>query len=117
MYLLMFTQVVTGLVRAGTDIYYPPFGAYIAAQVAAEGVDPASLVPYDKTGMDEDAARALGDFKGPFGQVHLYSAYSLMALILLHIFSVVWVEVRHKGSLISSIFSGRKIFTGPPEDQ
>ncbi len=52
MYLLMFTQVVTGLVRAGTDIYYPPFGAYIAAQVAAEGVDPASLVPYDKTGMD-----------------------------------------------------------------
>jgi Ni/Fe-hydrogenase 1 B-type cytochrome subunit len=117
MYLLMFTQVVTGLVRAGTDIYYPPFGSYVAAQVAAEGVDPASLVPYDKTGMDEEATKALGELKGPFGKVHLYSAYTLVALIFLHIISVVWVEVRHKGSLISSIFSGRKIFSGPPEDQ
>ncbi len=116
MYLLMFTQVVTGLVRAGTDIYYPPFGSYVAAQVAADGVDPSSLVPYDKTGMDEEASKALKEFKGPYGKVHLYSSYTLVALIFLHIFSVVWVEVRNRGSLISSIFSGRKIFSGLPED-
>lgn len=116
-YLLMFTQAVTGLVRAGTDIYYPPFGSYVVSQVAAEGVDPASLMPYDKTGVDEAAYKALGEFKGPFGMVHLYSAYTLMALILLHIFTVVRVEVRHPGSLIASIFSGRKVFSGPPEDQ
>jgi cytochrome b len=116
-YLLMFTQAVTGLVRAGTDIYYPPFGSYMAGQVAAEGVDPASLIPYDETGVDEAAYKALGNFKSPFGMVHLYSAYTLVALILLHIFTVVWVEVRNQGSLISSIFSGRKIFSGPPEDQ
>ena len=116
-YLLLFTMAVTGLVRAGTDIYYPPLGAYVASQVAAEGVDPASLIPYDKTGVDEVAYKALGEFKGPYGKVHLYSAYTLFALILLHIFTVVWVEVRNQGSLISSIFSGRKIFSGPPEDQ
>jgi Ni/Fe-hydrogenase 1 B-type cytochrome subunit len=116
-YLLMFTQALTGLVRAGTDIYYPPFGSYVASQVAAEGVDPASLIPYDKTGVDEAANKALGEFKGPFGTVHVYSSYTLIALILLHIFTVVLVEVRNEGSLISSIFSGRKIFSGPPEDQ
>jgi len=116
-YLLMFTQAVTGLVRAGTDIYYPPFGSYVASQVAAEGVEPASLIPYDETGVDKAAYKALGNFKSPFGVVHLYSAYTLVALILLHIFTVVLVEVRNKGSLISSIFSGRKIFSGPPEDQ
>ncbi len=113
----MFTQVVTGLLRAGTDIYYPPFGSYVASQVAAEGVDPASLIPYDKTGVDEAAYKALGEFKGPFGLAHLYSAYTLVALILLHIFTVVLVEARNRGSLISSIFSGRKIFSGTPEDQ
>jgi cytochrome b len=110
-------MAVTGMVRAGTDIYYPPFGSYVASQVAAEGVDPASLVPYDKTGVDEAAFKALGEFKGPFGMVHVYSSYTLIALILLHIFTVVLVEVRNHGSLISSIFSGRKIFSGPPEDQ
>jgi Ni,Fe-hydrogenase I cytochrome b subunit len=90
---------------------------HVAAQVAAEGVDPASLVPYDKTGMDEEASKALKEFKGPYGKVHIYSSYTLVALIFLHIFSVVWVEVRNRGSLISSIFSGRKIFSGPPGDQ
>ncbi len=116
-YLLMFTMAVTGLVRAGTDIYYPPFGSYVARQVAAEGVDPTSLIPYDKMGVDEAAYKALDEFKGPFGTVHVYSSYTLIALILLHIFTVVLVEVRNHGSLISSIFSGRKIFSGPPEDQ
>ncbi len=116
-YLLMFTMAVTGLVRAGTDIYYPPFGSYFASQVAKEGVDPASLVPYDKRHVDKAAYKALGKFKGPYGTVHLYSAYALLALIVLHIFAVVLVEVRYEGSLISSIFSGRKIFSSPPEDQ
>lgn len=116
MYLLLFTMMITGLVRAGTDIYYPPFGAYVASQVAAEGVDPASLVPYDKSAVDAVKYKAMGEFKHNWGSVHIYSSYALAALIFLHIFSVVRVEVRHRGSLISSIFSGKKIFSGSPEE-
>lgn len=115
-YVLLFTMAVTGLVRAGTDIYYPPFGSYVASYVAAEGVDPSSLVPYDKSAVDETRYKAVGEFKGTWGKVHIYSSYALALLILLHIISVVIVEVGQRGSLISSIFSGRKIFSGPPEE-
>lgn len=115
-YLLLFTMAITGLVRAGTDIYYPPFGAYVASQVAAEGVDPASLIPYDKAFVDAARYKAMGEFKHNWGTLHIYSSYALAVLIFLHIFSVVWVEVRHRGSLISSIFSGKKIFSGSAEE-
>jgi Ni,Fe-hydrogenase I cytochrome b subunit len=116
MYLLLFTMMITGLVRAGTDIYYPPFGAYVASQVAAEGIDPASLVPYDKSAVDAVKYKAMGEFKHIWGSVHIYSSYALAALIFLHIISEVRVEVRHRGSLIASIFSGKKIFSGSPEE-
>jgi len=33
---------------AGTDLLYPPIGAWIAERIAAQGVDPAALVPYAK---------------------------------------------------------------------
>jgi len=116
MYLLFFTMAITGLLRAGTDIYYPPMGSYFAGQVAADGVDPASLIPYDKSTVDADKYKAMGEFKQLWGTVHIYSSYTLMTLIFLHIFSVVRAEVRRPGSLISSIFSGKKIFSGPPEE-
>ena len=50
--ILLVLQAVTGLVLAGTDIYYPPFGYWIASWVAAPGVDPATIAPYDKAGID-----------------------------------------------------------------
>ena len=49
---LLILQAATGLVLAGTDIYYPPFGHWIANWIAAPGVDPSTIVPYDKTGVD-----------------------------------------------------------------
>ena len=50
--ILLLVQAVTGLVLAGTDIYYPPLGHWITAWIAAPGVDPSTIVPYDKTGID-----------------------------------------------------------------
>src|SRR5680860_1104742 len=35
--LLLVVQAVTGLLLAGTDIYYPPFGYWIASWIAAPG--------------------------------------------------------------------------------
>jgi cytochrome b len=55
--LLLVVQAVTGLVLAGTDIYYPPFGGWFAGWIAAPGVDPAAIVPYDKTGIDPRPGR------------------------------------------------------------
>ena len=113
---LMVVMAVTGLIRAGTDIYYPPFGAYVADYVAAPGTDPDSLVPYDPTGVDAEKLDRLKAFKGPFGKVHIYTSYILMFIIVVHIAAVVLTEVREGGSLISAMFTGRKVLSGKPVD-
>ena len=117
MMLMLISQAVTGLIRAGTDIYYPPFGSMYQQQIAAEGVDPATIKPYDKTGTDPEKAKELKAFKGPFGAIHIYTAYTLLAIILLHIFVVVRTEVKEGGSLVSAMFSGKKTLEREPEDR
>lgn len=43
LFLLLLVQVVTGLVLAGTDLFWPPFGGLIAEWVAAPGIDPGAI--------------------------------------------------------------------------
>ena len=114
--LLMAVMAVTGLIRAGTDIYYPPFGSLVAEYVAAPGTDPASLIPYDPAGMEPSRAERIKAFKKPFGSIHVYTAYMLMFLIIVHISAVVFTEVRDGGSIISAMFSGRKVLPRKPVD-
>jgi len=114
--IVLSVMAVTGLIRAGTDIYYPPFGSMVAEYVVSEGVDPASLKPYDKTGVDADRMKALGEIKGPFGDVHIYTSYFLMFLILLHVFVVVRTEIKEGGGLVSAMITGRKALSKEPED-
>ena len=45
LFLLLLVQVATGIVIAGTDLFWPPFGGWFAAWVAAPGVDPSLVVP------------------------------------------------------------------------
>ena len=116
MMISLLVMAVTGLVRAGTDIYYPPFGSIAAEYVAAEGVDPATLQPYDKTFVDAAKMKELSAFKGPFGEVHIYTSYFLMLMILLHIFAVAHVEITEGGGLVSAMISGRKTLRREPED-
>ena len=115
-YLLLLTMAVTGLVRAGTDIYYPPFGSLVAEYIAQPGTDPASILPYVDAGTDKDKVASLKAFKSPFGIVHLYSSYVLMFMIVLHIFFVVRTEVKEGGSLVTAMFTGKKILTKKPVD-
>ena len=117
MLLLLIVMAGTGLIRAGTDIYYPPFGTYVAEYVAAPDTDPASLVPYDPTGTIAEKADRLKAFKKPFGIIHLYSAYILMFIIVIHIAAVVYTEVREGGGIISAMFTGRKVLSGKPVDE
>ena len=113
---LMLVLAISGLVRAGTDVYYPPFGGLVSDYVASPGTDPDSLKPYDPSGTDADSMASLKAFKGPFGKVHKYAAYTLMALILLHILFVVRAEVSEGGGLVSAMFTGKKMLAGKPVD-
>jgi len=115
--LLLLTQAVTGLVLAGTDLFYPPFGAWIAGGIAAPGVDPATLVPYAKEMYDQAAYDAMRAFRKPFITVHYYNFFVLLFFAVIHILAVVLTEQREGGNLISAMFTGRKILSGPPADQ
>jgi len=114
---LLIILAMSGLIRAGTDIYYPPFGSAVTSYIAADGVDPASLIPYQKEGVNEEKMASLKAFKSPFGKIHLYSAYLLMFLIIIHIAAVVRAEVKEGDSLVSSMFSGKKILSEKPHDE
>lgn len=110
-------MMVTGLIRAGTDIYYPPLGQYFARQVAAEGVSPADIQPYDKTGTDAEKLAELQEFKKPIGTTHIYGAYFLWLLILVHLVAVIRADAGGQGTLISSMFTGKKHLPREPEDR
>ena len=114
---LMTVMMITGMVRAGTDIYYPPFGKTAAQYVAAEGVSIDQIKPYDKTGTDADKMAELQAFKRPFGKIHLYGAYLLWLLVLVHIVAVIRAETGGEGTLISAMFSGKKHLSREPEDR
>jgi len=117
MLVLILVLAVSGLVLAGTDLFYPPVGHWIAHWVAAPGVDPGTLVPnaphmYDKAAVDNMRA-----FRRPFIVSHLYAYYALLVVAGLHVAGVVITEVREGGNLISATFTGTKIISGIPADE
>ena len=115
--LLLLTQAITGLVLAGTDLFYPPIGAWIASWVANPGVDPATLVPYAKEMYDEAAYEEMRAFRKPFITVHYYGFYILLVFAAIHVLAVVMTELREGGNLISAMFSGEKVLSEPPADR
>jgi len=115
-FLCLITMAVTGLIRAGTDIYYPPFGSIAAEYVAQPGVDPDSLIPYDSSAVDKEKYDALKAFKKPFGTIHIYTSYFLMFLIVVHIAAVIRVETKEGGGIISAMFTGKKYLRDKARD-
>ena len=114
--LLMTTMAVTGLVRAGTDIYFPPFGSWVQGYIAADQVPPSNLKPYDETQVDAEKFQAMKAFKSPFGKVHLYTAYTLLAMLLLHIAAVVVTEKKRVGQSFRPCSPGKKYLSGRPQE-
>ncbi len=115
-FLCLLTMAITGLTRAGTDIYYPPFGSIAAEYIAQPGVDPDSLIPYDTSAVDKEKYDALKAFKKPFGSVHIYTSYFLMFLIIVHIAAVIRVEIKQGGGIISAMFTGKKFLKDKASD-
>lgn len=114
--LLLTVQAVTGLVLAGTDLFLPPIGHWIAQWVAAPGVAPESLVPYAPAMYDEAAYQSMRAFRKAFAVTHLYSFYLLVAVVIVHVAAVVVTEIREGGSITSAMITGRKIIDGRPMD-
>ena len=115
--LLIAVQAITGLVLAGTDLFYPPFGHWIAQWVAAPGIDPGSLVPYAPDMYAEGAYADMRSLRSPFVTVHLYTFYVLAVAVVAHVTAVIIAERKEGGSLISAMFTGRKIIAGRPVDE
>jgi Ni/Fe-hydrogenase 1 B-type cytochrome subunit len=115
--LLLLIQAITGLVLAGTDLFYPPFGSWVADWVAASGVDSVKLVPYAPEMYSETSYEAMRAFRKPFITVHYYGFYVLLVFALIHILAVIVTEVSEGGSLITAMFSGKKVLSGPPADR
>jgi Ni/Fe-hydrogenase 1 B-type cytochrome subunit len=120
--LLLTIQAISGLVLAGTDLFYPPFGGTFARQVAAPGTDPESLGPaalvlkQSPQLLDATAFAAMKAMKEIYEGVHEYAFYALLLMMTLHIAGVVLGELRGHGTLISAMFTGRKILRGTPLD-
>jgi Ni/Fe-hydrogenase 1 B-type cytochrome subunit len=116
LYILLVIQAATGLLLAGTDIYYPPFGHWIASWIAVPGVDPVTIAPYNKTGVDPAAWDAMRSFRSVILRIHNWNFYALVIAIAVHIVGVVVTELREGGSIVSAMFTGQKHFERPPAD-
>jgi len=101
-------QMVSGLVIAGTDIYYPPFGKYFASSIAQDKSQISIIKPYSKENVDANAYKEMRSVRKPFITAHVYSFYFLLLLIPLHILAVCLVERREKNSIVSSMIHGYK---------
>ena len=114
--LLLVLQAATGVILAGTDLFWPPFGRWFAGWVAATGIDPASVSPLASDTMDQAAYKAMRAFRFPIVTIHLYAFYALAAVILIHLAAVIVTEIHEGGSITSAMFTGRKILNRPPQD-
>jgi len=114
--LLIVIQAITGLILAGTDLFFPPLGSWIAEWVAAPGVAPTSLAPYAPEMYDAVAHAEMRALRKPVALVHLYSFYLLSVMVVMHVAAVIVTEVTEGGSIITAMFTGRKIISGRPVD-
>ncbi|MCW8917597.1 MAG: cytochrome b/b6 domain-containing protein [Gammaproteobacteria bacterium] len=116
LFILLFAQAISGLVLAGTDLYYPPLGSWIAQWVAPAGVDPASLLPGDKSMVDATAWDEMRAFRQPFITTHVQVFFLLLGAIVLHVAGVVVAEIRERVCLVSSMITGYKRLPEKPVD-
>ncbi len=90
--------------------------AGIAEWIAPQGVNPGSLVAYAKESYDAQAYEAMRAFRGPIGMTHYYTFYALLVVVVMHVAAVIITEIHEGGSLVSAMFTGRKIIAGAPLD-
>jgi cytochrome b len=116
LFLLLVVQLATGLVIAGTDLFWPPFGHWFAQWVAAPGVDAAAVQPGASALINQASYQEMRAFRRPFVTLHEFAFYALAVVIVVHLIAVVLTELHEGGSITSAMFTGRKILTRRPPD-
>ncbi len=119
LFFLLGTQMITGLVLAGTDLYFPPFGHEFAEWATGSGEDHAGLVglvPGAKEMLDPEGYAAMRRFREPFIEIHEIGFWAMLVAIVLHIGAVVVSDIKEGNGLISAMFSGRKVFSEEPRE-
>ncbi|PCK33170.1 cytochrome b/b6 domain-containing protein [Pseudoalteromonas piscicida] len=116
MLLLMSVQAASGLILAGTDIYYPPFGNYFAKSIAVDQAQVQQIRPYSKENVNVQKYKAMRAFRKPFITAHVYAFYGLLILIPLHVAGVIVAERREKSALVSGMISGIKYLPKKPKE-
>ena len=112
---LLVIQAATGLVLAGTDIFYPPFGNWVARWVAAPNTDPSALTPLAQGSYQQRLrghAVVPGAVRGD-PRIRFLFAYRSGCPARRCGGSN---KIREGGALVSAMFTGRKIIPGRPED-
>jgi cytochrome b len=117
MIICMITMAATGLVIAGTDIYYPPFGQYIIDWIAIPGTPADAVTAANRDWVNMDAYKEMREFRKPILDTHIYGMYTLCTLMVLHIFFVIKNEVQLGGGIISAMFTGKKVHSEEPVDK
>jgi len=119
LYILLVGQMATGLVLAGTDLYFPPFGHEFAEWATGAGEDHSQLVglvPGAKEMLDPEGYAAMRQFREPFIAIHKLFFWFMLAAVVLHVLAVVIEEIRHGNGLVSAMISGKKVFRQKPRD-
>lgn len=114
--LLMLIQGGTGLILAGTDIYYPPLGNTMKAWIAKDATRPDLIKPYSNENVDETKNKEMKAFRKPIIGTHEKLYFILIFLIIIHIAAAVITDIRERNGIVSSMLTGIKVFGKRPVD-
>lgn len=119
LYILLIAQMSTGLVLAGTDLYFPPFGHEFAEWATGAGEDHSllvGLVPGAKEMLDPEGYAAMRTFREPFIALHKLFFWFMLAASFLHVAAVIFDEIRQGNSIVSAMITGKKIIRKQSHD-
>ncbi len=114
--LLLLAQSVTGLVIAGTDIYFPPLGTTMKKWIAEDPSKLEVIRPYSKENVDEERYREMKAFREPFVETHETLYFIIILAVIAHVTAAVVTDIKERNAIISAMFSGRKVFAKKPVD-
>jgi Ni/Fe-hydrogenase 1 B-type cytochrome subunit len=119
LFVVLSIQAATGLVLAGTDLYFPPFGHEFAEWATGAGEDHSTLVgltPGNKEMLNPEGYAAMRKFREPFIAIHEALFYVILLAGLLHIAAIVFSELTERHGLVSAMIHGRKSLDKKPVD-
>ena len=90
-YLAVSVNIATGLIRAGTDLYLPPFGPLVLGYVAPEG-ERASIKAVKAGAFNKERMQKVRSFKKPVSEIHFIGAFIITFIALLHVIGVLLTE-------------------------